>query len=441
MGAGKDKTEIKTIIKNEIDIEVTTETKNLNNIVNESTTNISTNMVQSAAASIIQTTTGSNTISMGALVARRGGKIDVSQQAKAESENKAIIQIVMSADSMAKLGNDIINDITNKVKNDQAAKQSMESLAKIGELTKQAGGPEAMVDKIADMAAGMMKNVTGGSTETSSTTEITNSIKTKLKNTTINSSDIKNAITTNITNSMKMAAEAKCDMNTSADNVLNISSILADEAGSEAIVKQDVNVKSFNNCFIKLEMGTKIANELTNGFKVGTESETTTKQSTDQALKSDATITKETVQESAIMESVDKAVHEVAGVANNAINLAGMGIYLIIGGGIFLVAFIFYMMSGSSNKDSDSNNDNDNDNDNKNENNENEPLLRGGDILSGLINSNTDGNIYLLAFFVTIIIVISRKTLPLCGVLLIVIFLYFEYKKNRGLLNYLRKIL
>lgn len=453
MGGGKDKSEIKTIIKNELDVEITTETKNLNKIVNESITNITTNMVQTAAASIKQTTAGSNTISTGALVARGGGKVDISQQAKVEAENKAIIQIVMSADSMAKLGNDIINDITNKVKNDQAAKQSMESLAKIGELTKDAGGVEAMVDKIAGMAQNMMKSATGGSKEESSTTEITNSIKTKLKNTTTNSSDIKNAITTNITNDMKMAAKAKCDMNTSSGNVLNASTILAEGTDSEIKVKQEVNVKSFNDCFIKLEMGTKIANELTNGYKVKTESDTTTKQTTDQALKSDAKIEKETIKESAIGKSIDNAVDKGADIVKTGLNMANTIMYVI--GAIILVVIIGIIYSISSvgkgfsfgsstdtdvatstdtdvatdvatdvdtSVDTDANTDND---------------QEGGENI--LLNSNTDGNIYLLAILVIIIITTARKSLPLCSILLIVIFLYFVYKTNPKSLSYPNK--
>jgi len=437
MGGGKDKSEIKTIIKNELDIEITTETNNLNKIVNESITNITTNMVQTAAAKITQTTAASNTISTGSLVATGGGKVNLAQQAKVQAENKAIIQIVMSADSMSKLGNDIINDITNKVKNDQAAKQSMDSLAKIGELSKQAGGPEAMVDKIADMASGMMKSVTGGSTETSSTTEITNQIKTKLKNTTTNSSDIKNAITTNITNDMKMAAEAQCNMDTKAGNVLNATEIRAEGVGSEIIVKQNANVKSFNDCFIKLEMGAKIANELTNGFKVAAVSDTTTKQTTDQGLKSDASIIKETVKDSAIMKSVDNAVDKGTDIVKAGMNLAGIWIYIV--GAIVVIAVvgvIYLFASGVISMDDFS---------------KFTPAGAAasvvGDILDNdqeggeniLLNSNTDGNIYLLAILVIIIITTARKSLPLCSILLIVIFLYFVYKTNPKSLGYLNK--
>lgn len=457
MGGGKDKSEIKTIIKNELDVEITTETNNLNKIVNESITNITTNMVQTAAAKITQTTAASNTISTGSLVATGGGKVNLAQQAKVQAENKAIIQIVMSADSMAKLGNDIINDITNKVKNDQAAKQSMESLAKIGELTKDAGGVEAMVDKIAGMAQNMMKSATGGSKEESSTTEITNSIKTKLKNTTTNSSDIKNAITTNITNDMKMAAEAQCNMDTKASNVLNATEIRAEGVGSEIIVKQNANVKSFNDCFIKLEMGAKIANELTNGYKVKTESDTTTKQTTDQALKSDAKIEKETIKESAVGKSLDNLVDKGADVVKTGLNIANTWVYMI--GAIILVVIIgiIYLISsvgksfsfGSSTDtstdtdvatstdtdvatdvatdvdtsvDTDANTDND---------------QEGGENI--LLNSNTDGNIYLLAILVIIIITTARKSLPLCSILLIVIFLYFVYKTNPKSLSYPNK--
>jgi hypothetical protein len=45
------------------------------------------------------------------------------------------------------------------------------------------------------------------------------------------------------------------------------------------------------------------------------------------------------------------------------------------------------------------------------------------------------GNIYLLATCVAMIILIARKYLPLCIILLIIIILYFVHKKNPELLG------
>ena len=138
---GKDKSEVKTIIKNELNMEITTETNNINTIVNKSSQTIVSEMSQAAIANVKQSTNASNTLTSKALIAKGGAKVDISQSADAVAENKAIISIVMSADSMQELGNKIVADVTSKVANDQAAQQSMKSLAAIGEMTKSAGGP------------------------------------------------------------------------------------------------------------------------------------------------------------------------------------------------------------------------------------------------------------------------------------------------------------
>lgn len=426
---GKDKSEITTIIKNELDIEITTETNNINNIVNNSSQNIVTEMSQTAIANVKQSTYASNTFTSGALIARGGAKVDVAQSADAVAENKAIISIVMSADSMQELGNKIIADVTSKVANDQAAQQSMKSLAAIGEMTKSAGGPEAMISKIADMAAGMTKSMSGGSTDTSSRTEISNMIKSKLKSTTTNSNDITNAISTTITNTISQAAEARCDMNTGTGNIIDIATILADGAGTEIKIKQEATVKALNNCIINLNMGSKIANVLTQGFETKTLSETANKQKGEQELKSESEITKKTIQESAVMDSVDNLVNKVSGLAGMYMFVVGFIIVAIIGG-------IFYLFSSGSISTGDfakfspfGNND---DNDNEQEGGEN--------ILFGLNNPNMNSNIYLFGAIMAMIIFSSRKSIPLCGVFLVVIFLYFVYKKNPYLLDYLNKI-
>jgi hypothetical protein len=433
---GKDKSEITTIIKNELDIEITTETNNINKIVNNSSQNIVTEMSQAAIAQVKTSTNASNTLTSGALIARGGAKVDISQSAEAAAENKAIISIVMSADSMQELGNKIVADVTSKVANDQAAQQSMKSLASIGEMTKSAGGPEAMVSKIADMVGGMTKSITGGSTDTSSRTEITNSVKSKLKSITTNSNDITNAISTTIKNSISQAAEARCDMNTGAGNIIDIATILADGAGSEIKIKQEASVKALNNCIINLNMGSKIANALTQGFENKTLSETANKQKGEQELKSESEITKKTIQESAIMDSVDNLVNKVSGLAGMYMFVVGFIIVAIIGG-------IFYLFSSGSISTGDfakispfGNND-DKDNDDKDNDNEQEG---GENILFGLNNPNMNSNIYLFGAIMAMVIFSSRKSIPLCGVFLVVVFLYFVYKKNPYLLDYLNKI-
>jgi hypothetical protein len=423
---GKTESEIRTTISNEISVEIKQRTENINKIVNQSTTNISTEMAQEVAAKIKQNTAASNIIAAKNLVATGGAKIDLTQQAQVEAQNKAIIQIVMSADSMQELGNKIIADVTNKVKNDQAAQQSLDTLAKIGEATKKAGGPEGMLDSLTKMVGDMTKSMTGGSSSEKQTTEIRNAVKSKFESETINKNDITNAITTNISNSMKQAAEAKCEMDTTGENIISVDNILAGGQGSEIKVKQSVSIKSFNDCFINLNMGSKIANSLTNGLETKTKSETENKQTAKQELKSESEISKETIQESAIMNSVDNLVSTVGGLMSSWIFIVGGIIllvvlvvgYLFASGAISMDDFAQFTPSGAAAGVAGDVLD----------------VVKGGDD-EDQEGGGMNGKIYLLAGLVAMLILIARKSLPLCGVSLVVIILYFAHKKNPELLG------
>ena len=135
------------------------------------------------------------------------------------------------------------------------------------------------------------------------------------------------------------------------------------------------------------------------------------------------------------MKSVDNLVKEVGKVANNVVDevggFAGSFVY-VIGGIILLIILIIVgpalMGSGKSQEtNSSSVTSRDNNDDDYDDDYDDDITQKGG---SGCIN----GNIYLFASFIAIFILISEKSLPLCGILLIVIILYFTNKKNPKLL-------
>lgn len=408
---GKTESEVKTIIKNKVSAEIENETKNITKIVNDTITNVSTSMVNETAASISIGTSAGNIAKLTNLVAKKGGKISVEQAAKVEAQNKAIIQIIMSSEAMNKLANQIIADINNKTKQDASAQQSMSTLAKIGELNKEGGGPEGIVNKLADTIGGMVKSLTGSDSSQKSDTEIENEIRTKLKNTTVNENDITSKIETNITQQMKQAAEAKCNLNTSADNVLEIDKAFAQDEG-EISVTQEVSIKNFNDCFIKLDIGQKIANDLTNGFKTVSVSETENKASSEQKLKSESTIEKQNIQESGIMNTIDKAIGGIFGVWSSVIYMVG-GIILVV---VLIVGVLFFSgkIKASDFKPTGVSIDS------SSEEEESSDLEGGG----------FTRNFYLTAASIALLIMISKKSIPLCGVILIVTFVYLMQKNN-----------
>ena len=419
IGGGEDKEDTKTMIKNTIETEIKTRTENLNKLVNESSTKISTEMVQKAIANVTNETSGANIISAGEINIGKKGKVKIGQDAKVKATNEAIVKIVTDATSMQDLGNKMAQDVANKVQTDQAAKQNLESLAKIGELTKRGGGPEGMLDTLGKTAESAINSLTGSKKEKTTTTEISTALKTMMDTVTINSTDIQNIVRTEIKNKMEQAAEGTCKGLTSGSNLFNVGKLnVGDEGEYESM--QAVTVESFNKCLIDLNMGAAIANKLTAEFSSKITSDTSNKQASDSALKADSSIIKEDIQDSGIMKSIDNLVNKAA--------LFWIVIALaFIGGGGFLLYKFLPSFTSSSTEDSDTS-DNTVDADNV--------VQEGGEnILFGLNNPNINSNIYLSAAIMAMIIFSSRKSIPLCGVFLVVVFLYFIYKKNLNLLN------
>jgi hypothetical protein len=419
---GKTESEIRTTISNEISVEIKQRTENINKIVNKSTSSIVTELQQTASATVDMITAGSTTLVAKSLTATGGGVVDLEQQAKVDAVNNAIIKVVMDAKAMQEIGSKVIADVKTQVKNDQAAQQSLDALAKIGELSKKSGGPEGMLDSLTGMVKDMTRSLTGGSSSEKQTTEIRNKVKSAFESITVTSNDITNAIETNITNKMAQAAEAKCNIKTTASNTISVDNIAASEGGTIK-VKQAVSVKAFNDCFIDLNMGGAIANTLTNGFKTTTAAETENKQSAKQELKSESEISKQQIQESAIMSSFDNLVGAVGGLLGSWIYIVG-GIILLV---VLVVGYLF--ASGAISMDDFA---------------QFTPSGAAAGVAGDVLGSNDDdeqegggmnGRLYLFAGLVAMLILVARKSLPLCAVLLVVIILYFVHKKNPELLS------
>ena len=413
---GKTTSEVKTMIKNELSMEINNKTKNISNIVNSSVNNIIQSIKQSAEAEVTATTNINNTSNISGVVLRGpNSKINLNQDAVAKIENIAIIKIISDASELQKMGNDIVGDLKSNLQNNQGGKQDLESLSKIGEFSKKSGGPEGMLDTLAKTIGGMVTSLTGGSTSTMSDTEIINSIKTTINNETINENNINNSISTSISSAMEQMAKAKCNFNIDGKNELNISNLEVTD-GAEYNQSQSLNIINFNNCIIDLNLGSKIANDLTNGFKTDISNAQTNDQTTDQKAKTTSDIIKVDEQESSIMKSVDNLIKTAGSLVGAPMYIIGGIILLVIG-----VPIILSFAGGSKNIDDGGDRD-DRDMGDK------------GDI-DELEGGGMKGNIYLLATFVAIIILIARKSLPLCVVLLVIIILYFVHKKNPELLG------
>jgi hypothetical protein len=376
MGQNNSKTvNVRKEIENEIATTISNTTKNITNIVNSTTNNVSTEMAQSAAADIKTSTAFVQKMKTGKMIIR-GSKVNLEQQGTIQAENDAIVKIVQSAQSMQEMANKIASGVENAVKNDSAAAASLKQAAALSEATKNAGGPEELVKSVmgtVDKMVGAL-NV-GGSTSDNQNNEtrIRQKIKNDINNTTINENNISNAIVTNIKNSMAMAAEAKCNLDLAGGNEMIFDDILVamqDGERGELTAKQSVSMKSFNKCFIDLNMGSKIVNAISGEASTFNKSDTSNKNKTDATAEQEAAIKKLTIQESGLTELgkdivkttgevMNNAITTTGGVMTNAIKAVGdifkispMFMIMIVGGGITAaVAAYFYSQSGKGQPD------------------------------------------------------------------------------------------
>jgi len=434
---GKNESEVKSMIRNEISNEINNKTVNISTVVNSSVTSVTQSIKQKAEAEVSTSTVISNVSNLkGITIKGPGSVVDLSQDAKGKVVNEAIIKIISDASELKKMGNDISDKIKNNLDSNQAAKQDLESLSKIGEFNKKSGGPEGMVDTLATMVSGMLSNITGTSSSNTSTTEIINSIKSTINNETINQNEINNTINTSVSSMMEQMAQAKCNITTTGKNEFNFENIDVLDGG---VLKQaqTLNIEAFNKCIIDLNLGSKISTNLTNGFQTDLSNSLTSGQTTDQKSINTADITKTNEDGSAIMNSVDNLVDTAGSVVTS---VTGMGMFVI--GGIILFLFIVFAIiiaGGSKGSSSEEYNDSDEkggqrDSDERDGQRESDER-RGRDDSEELTGGGMNGNIYLIASFVSMLILIANKSLPLCGVLLVIIILYFVYKKNPKFLD------
>jgi hypothetical protein len=429
---GKNESQIKKQITNEISMEITNITKNLNTIVNTSTYELTQEIQNNAEAEVSINTGGTNLIDVDEINIGSNSKININQDVKIAAVAKAIIKILSDTSQLQNNINNMADKIKNKIDSDANVKQDVDFLAKVGKNSTENGGPEGMINSLTDTVKSLMSSVTGGSSSSKDETEIRTIIKNKLHNEVINQTDTTNKISTSIKNKMEQLGKAICKIDTVGGNSI-ISRKLTSQAGSIANINQNIDISSFSTCIIDLELGSKIASDLTNDFKIDVGTDGKSKTTSGQAAKVVADAQDVSKKDSSVMKSVDNLVDTAGEVAKDVVkgvsSFANSFVYVI--GGIILVIVLVIvgpalMGSSKSGENSPKNNqddddDDDDDNDDDGDKGGNYKNQKGGGI---------NGNIYLSASFITMLILISDKSLTLCGVLLIVLILYFTNIKK-----------
>ena len=320
-----------TEIRNEIQVDIDVATKNLNKVFNETVTEVTTKMVNQTENEIKITTLAQQDMEVKDITANGPcTSVDMTQESKVNTENQAIMQIMNNNQALNDMQSKIQNDLVNKTSNDAAAKASMETLNKLEQTKKDAGGPEAMVAAAMKAVSELGKSVTGGSSKEEKKTKIVNQMKQNLKMSTTNSNDITNIVKQATKSFAENIQKSACKMDTNALQKMKVGNITATDCAKVKLA-QKIDLTAFNKCAIGSTNLNSVINTVTSGTGTAVTNDTSNKASADSKLKADNTIKQVDEKTSSIMDTF-KALGMTAMIIPALIGI------VVIGGIIYAVS-------------------------------------------------------------------------------------------------------
>jgi len=367
-------------VVNEINLKISNINESITNIVNQTTTNITTELINTQKASINAELICENRIRVGgSIVAANKSNLSIEQTCDMKVENQAIINIVQSPTNMTALANSLANSVNQQIATDQAKQTAVNTLAKISKQTQDAGGPDQLIDKIMRDTVIPMMNAGNGQED------IRNSINLNIENTNIDTTNITNIINTSISNKISNAAEASCNLNVAGSNELDVEDDIASLNDSNLTIKQAVSITAFNKCFIDLKMGDSITNGVLNNAKFANlpmatfaTNSTTTRPGTTTTTRPGTTTT--TRPGTTTTTTTTRPISPTS--SNNNILYISLGVGALV---VFLILMFF--------------------------------LMRGGDDDDQYGGSSN--NLYLYAALFALFLFISTKSITMCGLILL----------------------
>lgn len=345
----------RTDIQTHIDTEIKNNTENITNIMTKTINDTTMSVINKNATAIQGAVSATNLMDLGNLNATGAGTvIDINQTVSVSALISASVNLVSDTKAQSALATQMAADLKNKVGNDNAMSASMDAINKIADAQKSAGGPEALVDSVMSTIGGLGASLSGAKTSSDQITMIKNSLSTKISNTTINKNNISNEVVNKIKTGIENINEQKCELNSSAGNILKTGDINAAQGG---VIKlgQSAVVTAAINCILGAVNASTMGTTIANTIGAVSSTDTSNANKTDSKMKTDNDVSKTVEKGSAIMDSVDTAVTTAGSVANNAISTGGMlmGMWFLIPiCGIccccFIVIAILYMINSGS---------------------------------------------------------------------------------------------
>ena len=343
---GKQSSEIsKTEIQTSINTQITNLTKNVSDILNETITESTMNVVNENTQSVSNNTGATNTAMLGDIsVSGVGSEFNLDQEVDVTATNTTVANMAQDASAMSKLANQINTDVMNKIQNDSSMTQAMQAAANLQKTQSNAGGINDMIANATKMIGDVL--TPGTKMDKKTETKITNSMMASLSNTTINENTIKALVQNTITNNITQKNTASCTSTIATGNNLTVGDVTA-QKGGKIKLSQIASVTALSSCVIGATQTSKLASDITSGNAVSATTDTSNKNLASASLQADTTI-------------IDKTeTHDAFGVMISSV-VSSYTSSLMMGGIVCVVVFCFIMilmfglsmMLGSSSSDS-----------------------------------------------------------------------------------------
>lgn len=346
---GKSSKEITRVdIKNEISLEIDNETRNINRIIATTINETTMNVVNKVANDIVNSTGAANMLTAAAMIADGAGSIiDIDQSISLSAINEATIQIINDVDSQTKLASQMAQDVANKTTNDSAMTASLQAAANLTSLQKDAGGIEKILADVMKMASDFTDSIAGSKISKEQHTTIKNTMKSKIKNVTINQNDIQNTIKNVVDSTITQETMNTCKNTVISQNNINIEGPIAAQNGGKIVLRQALAVKALSKCIMDAKGSVKLGTDIVNTASTATSTDTGNKSKTDSELKATAEVISTKIQEAALTTGFFDALKAFSpfGAANNMAIVCAIGCLVIA---LLVIVYVFMQMSGGS---------------------------------------------------------------------------------------------
>jgi hypothetical protein len=339
--------EIKKRTETSISVKIENVNKTLNKSMTDITTEISNKMVNEFKNSAKASALAENMMRNVTIMAGEGAKVNIKQDAAAQLEMTAVINMISDNEIKNDTASNIANELVKKVQQDATAKAELMEAARLDKLSKQADGLANMVNNVVGAVAGTVNNLvdglTGRETHTEVNQKIDETVKTALnneiKNVTIDENEVMNKIKTTVESEFKNLTVDECFGNAESRNMMEQLSLIGGK-GSEIILAQVASSSAVAKCMVNRGIGNKALSSISNDASFKAMSETA------QAAKSDSKLEKikeekiEEIKTDALADTVQQGIKTIGDVAG------GLTMILPIVIGIAVIGIIGFMFMG-----------------------------------------------------------------------------------------------